>query len=162
MPGGDGSYVATGANLSIAGFWSVTVVARTGTAAVEVPLVLRTVIPDQQVQIQRNPGLPDIYDVSLVVGGSLQLYADPGQAGRNEVHATFFDTAGNELPVERADIALAASREGALQVLTTRMLEPGHFVADTTLSTGTIVLVVTGTAPDGSDLAAQIELTIGS
>lgn len=159
-----GTYRATGGNLSIAGSWKVTAVIVQGSASVEVPLVVRTVPPQQAVDVQVNQGLPTIYNVHLVSGGTLQVYVDPGTAGQNEIHSTFFDPAGNELPVTRADISLDQSpvaSPGPVTTLDARMLEPGHFVADTTLPAGGVRVLVTGAAPDGSYLAAEVEMRIG-
>ncbi len=58
--------------------------------------------------------------------------------------------------IESADDA-SASPDALLQP---RMLEPGHFVADTDLTDGDISLVITGIGPDGGYLAARIDLTI--
>ena len=96
--------------------------------------------------------------------GRLQIYVDPGTAGQNEVHSTFFDPAGNELPVTKADISLDQSpvaSPGPVTTLDARMLEPGHFVADTTLAAGAVRVLVTGAAPDGGYLAAEVTVTIG-
>ena len=65
-----GIYQATGGNLSIAGSWKVTAVIVQGSTSVEVPLVVRTVPPQQAVDVQVNQGLPTIYNVHLVSGGT--------------------------------------------------------------------------------------------
>jgi copper transport protein len=156
----DGTFAASGTNLSIDGMWSVTVVISHGASAAEVPLELTTRIVRQPVDISRQPGLPTIYTVHLDAGRTVQVYIDPGTPGANEVHATFFDTAGTELPVTNASMAIGPEGEPAAQ-LEPRMLEPGHFVADQTLTAGTYLLTITGPAPDGSDtLVARTDVEV--
>ena len=41
------------------------------------------------------------------------------------------------------------------------MLEPGHFVADTTLPAGDVDIIVTGVSPDHGYLAASVAASIG-
>ncbi len=138
-------------------------VASNGDISPESPRQPDTEIPDQRVDAQVMAGLPTIYTVHLAAGGTLQVYADPGSAGRNELHVTFFDPAGLEAPVTSATLRIgtdAAASASVLTVLTARMLEPGHFVADTELRSGSHELVITGVAPDGSGLSARLDLRI--
>ena len=43
---------------------------------------------------------------------------------------------------------------------TPRQLEPGHFVADTTLVAGTYTLSVAGPAPNGDQLTTQLDVPV--
>ena len=104
-------------------------------------------------------GLPTIYTVHLSAGRSIQVYLDPGTAGANEVHTTFFDAAGNELAVQTIVMVLGP-KDGAATALDPRQLEPGHFVADTTLSAGTYTLSVAGPAPNGDQLTTQLDIPV--
>ena len=155
----DDTFSATGTNLSIDGTWRVTAVVTTASNIVEVPLDVTTRIVRQQVDVNRQPGLPTIYIVHLDAGGTVQLYLDPGTPGPNELHATFFDPQGNELPVTSATMSIGP--EGQAEPLTPRILEPGHFVSDTNLQSGTYLATVIGTSPSGSgSLVAHADMDV--
>ena len=85
----------------------------------------------------------------------------PGTPGHNELHATFFDAGGAEAAVASAKFRMGAdggaSASGSSE-LTPRMLDPGHFVADTDLVSGHHDLVLAGTGADGSQFTARIDL----
>ena len=156
----DGTFAATGTNLSIDGTWSVTAVVTTPGNVVEVPLQVTTRIVRQQVDVNRQPGLPTIYIIHLDAGGTVQLYLDPGTAGANELHATFFDAQANELPVTSATMSIGLEGQAA-PPLTPRILEPGHFVSDTNLQSGTYLATVIGTSPSGSgSLVAHADMDV--
>ena len=157
-PSGPGIFTATGTNLSLDGTWRITVTVARGTSSVEVPLELTTRVsgppaasPTPAVDVNAVAGLPTIYTVHLTAGRTVQVYLDPGKPGTNDVHVTFFDAAGNELPVP--SVAMAFGPVGAqLAPLTPRELEPGHFVATTTVAVGTYSLSISGSAPNGDRL----------
>jgi hypothetical protein len=161
---GSGVFSATGPNLSIAGAWSITALVVNGTASVEVPLSVTTRCPatpgpTPAVTVNAVPGLPTIYTAALSGGRSVQIYLDPGTSGANEEHVTFFDASGTELPVPSVKMSIgpASCVEAPLQA---RQLEPGHFVADTALAAGTYTTSISGAAPNGDQLAAQVEVTV--
>jgi copper transport protein len=154
-----GTYAASGGNLSLDGVWRVVAVVTTGGGAVEVPLVLATRVTAQVVDVNAAPGVPTISTVHLAANRTVQVYLDPGRAGPNELHATFFDAAGTELPVQTATMALTTPA-GAGSVLNPRQLEPGHFVAEATADAGTIGVDVVAAAPDDVQLHAQLEVTV--
>jgi copper transport protein len=154
-----GVFSATGSNLSLVGAWQVTALVVNGTASVEVPFELITRTAPATIDVNAVAGLPTIYIVHLSAGRSIQVYLDPGSAGPNEVHATFFDAAGNELPVQTVVMVLGPSG-GPAVALDPRQLEPGHFVADTTLSAGTYTLAVAGPAPNGDQLTIQLDIPV--
>jgi hypothetical protein len=124
-----------------------------------VPLELTTRTLSQVVDVNRSPGLPTIYTVHLTGGASVQVYLDPGKAGANELHVTFFDAAGTELPVPSAEVSFGVAGE-APTALDVRTLEPGHFVADTSVSAGTYSVSLSGTPPGGHALVANFQLEI--
>jgi copper transport protein len=170
-PTGDGVFSADGANLSLDGTWAVTALVDRGTASVEVPLELQTKLPLQQVDVNAVPGLPTIYTVHLASGRSVQVYLDPGTPGSNDVHATFFDAAGTELPIAAADISVTpTSAPGAPSPapggspfpgsLAVRLLEPGHFVGTTALAVGSWEIRIDATAPDGQSAAAHLQVSV--
>jgi copper transport protein len=154
-----GVFSATGSNLSLVGAWQVTALVVNGTASVEVPFELITRTAPATIDVNAVAGLPTIYTIHLSAGRSIQVYLDPGTAGPNEVHTTFFDAAGNELPVQTVVMVLGPSG-GPAMALDPRQLEPGHFVADTTLSAGTYTLAVAGPAPNGDQLTTQLDIPV--
>jgi hypothetical protein len=149
----------TGSNLSLVGAWQVTALVVNATASVEVPLELITRTARATIDVNAVAGLPTIYTVHLSAGRSVQVYLDPGKAGANEVHATFFDAAGIELPVASIAMVLGPS-DGAGSILKPRQLEPGHFVADATLVAGTYTLSLAGPAPNGDQLTTQLDVSV--
>lgn len=157
---GNGTYAATGANLSLAGTWTVTAVVTHGGTTVEIPLKVATrPSPSPTVDVVRASGLPTIYTAHLEQGLSAQIYLDPERAGQDEVHVTFFDAKGAELPVRTAAMSVQQG-SNAPRALTARILEPGHFVADTRLQAGAATLLVSGTAPDGAQLTVQLDVEV--
>ncbi len=166
-PAGDGTgiFSASGPNLSIDGTWSVTALVVNGLASVEVPLTVTTRCPPvaagpvSSVSVNAVPGLPTLYTASLTAGRTVQVYLDPGAAGANELHVTFFDQTGTELPVQQVTTQIGPSG-CALASLTPRQLEPGHFVSDTTLPAGTYTVSIAGPAPNGDQLSARFDVTV--
>ena len=162
---GSGVFKASGPNLSIGGTWSVTALVVNGLASVEVPLTVTTRCapvpagPASSVSINAAPGLPTLYTAALTSGRTVQAYLAPGTAGANELHVTFFDQAGTELPVQQVTEQIGPSG-CALAPLTPRQLEPGHFVADTTLPAGTYTVSIAGPAPNGDPLAARFDVSV--
>ena len=162
---GTGVFSASGPNLSIDGTWSVTALVVNGLASVEVPLSVTTRCapvaagPASSVSINAAPGLPTLYTASLTSGRTVQVYLDPGTAGPNELHVTFFDQAGTELAVQQVTEQIGPSG-CALAPLAPRQLEPGHFVADTTLPAGSYTVSMAGPAPNGDPLAARFDVTV--
>ena len=156
----EGVWRGQGTNLSVGGTWRVGVLIQQAADSQEIPLDLKTRAPAQQVEvIEGGPGQPDLYTISLPGERSVQAYVDPGTPGANEVHFTFFDPAGGELPVADARIN-ATPAGGPRQELEVRRLGPGHFVAGAELQTGTWRFGVETTAEDGTGLTAQFEKEI--
>ncbi|MDP9269937.1 MAG: copper resistance protein CopC [Chloroflexota bacterium] len=158
-PSGDGVYQATGSNLSIEGAWRVTALIAGGGHSTEVVLQLTTRHVPPRIDVNAQPGQPTIYTVHFSSGETVQIYADPGTPGANEVHMTFFDTAGTELPVKTASMTIGLVGKTAREA-TLRLLEPGHFVADERLVAGTYAISVSGTPPNGTPLTVQLEVPI--
>ena len=158
-PSGAGRFTATGGNLSLDGIWNVTATVTGPSGSVEVPLVVVTRVAPQPVDVSAQPGTPTIYTIHLPDQGTLQVYLDPGGAGANELHLTFFDPAGNELPIPTATVAFAPGT-GAPSVLAPRLLEPGHFVADVTVPAGALTLDLIGQAPAGDQIHAHLEIKV--
>ncbi|HYC06560.1 MAG TPA: CopD family protein, partial [Candidatus Binatia bacterium] len=159
QPSGAGTFAASGGNLSLDGIWKVTAVVTSPGGSVEVPLVVSTKPVGVTVDANVIPGAPTILTAHLAGGQSIQVYLDPQHPGANEIHSTFFDTAGTELPVQTATVATATA-DGVGAILDPRQLEPGHFVTDTTVAAGTLGVDVAGPAPDGNLLHAHIDIDV--
>jgi copper transport protein len=156
---GPGRFSASGGNLSLDGIWNVTAVVAGASGSVEVPLPVATVITGQAIDANAIPDAPTIYTAHLAAGVTLQVYLDPGTAGANELHATFFDSAGNELPVQTASILVTpAGQPGVISV--PRQLEPGHFVLDLSISADGIGADVVGISPDGPLIHAHVDIPL--
>jgi hypothetical protein len=132
-------YRGNGLNLSLAGRWRVGVLIERGTNALEIPLQIATTCVTRAI-----PGDPVIYVVTLA-SGTAQGYVDPGKAGFDEVHVTFFDASGNELPVPALPTIRGSSGD-RLAPLVARRLGEGHFVADAQLTAGVWRFDFSGTA----------------
>jgi len=154
-----GTFSGAGANLSIDGIWLLTATVTTAQGTVEVPLVVATTVPAQPVQILVSSGLPTIYTSQLGAAGSAQVYLDPGGAGQNQLHVTFFDAAGTELPTQSATIAVFPG-EGPAAILPPKMLEPGHFVATIDAVAGALTVDVVSPLPDAAAGHVHLHVTI--
>jgi copper transport protein len=153
QPRGRGSFSASGGNLSLDGIWNIVATVAAPSGAVEVPLVASTVLAAQPVDGDGTPLAPAT--VHLADGTSVQVYLDPGGPGANELHATFFDAAGKELPVPTATMAVSA-QDGSAFIATSRQLEPGHFVADIQLAGGAIAVDIVGNGAAGGVIHAHL------
>jgi putative copper export protein len=156
--GETGRFSGSGPNLSIDGIWTVSAIVAVPGGAVTVPLVLATQVAAQPVEQLVSPGLPTIHQVGLGAIGMAQVYLDPGGPGQNELHVTFFDTAGSEQPINAATIATFPAG-AAGELATERMLEPGHFVATVDAVAGPLTVDVVTPLPTGSG-AGQIHLHV--
>ena len=139
-------YEAQGFALSLSGRWSLSVLVERGTASLEIPLSFGTRCVQTPIA-----GTPTIWVVDLGGGVVAQGYVDPEKAGKTEVHITFFDAKGNELPVPSSP-SWEGSSGSTLVNLVARRLSAGHFVADTTLAAGIWRFDFAGVAKDGSNL----------
>lgn len=156
---GPGKFSASGANLSIDGIWQITATITTGGGAVDVPLLAATMIAAEPVQKLVSPGLPTIYTSQLGDAGSAQVYLDPGGPGQNELHVTFFDPAGTELPTQSATIAIFPAAGDAV-VPSPRLLEPGHFVATIDAVPGDLTVDVLSPLPSPGTGQLHLRVTI--
>jgi uncharacterized membrane protein/nitrogen fixation protein FixH len=155
-----GVWSGLGSQLSIDGVWDVAVVIQTATSAVEVSLRVRTRVPPEQIQVQRQAGEPTLYTITLTTGGTVQTYVDPGSAGPNQVHFTFFTAAGAEQPMSAAK-ASATDPSGAITDLHLIRFDAGHFIANTALADGRWTFRIDATTTDGRAVSASFSHTIG-
>jgi hypothetical protein len=156
-PSGGGRFSATGGNLSLNGIWNVTATLSGPDGSVEVPLVVVTRVAPQRVEVNASPGTPTIYIVHLPDGGTVQVYLDPGTIGSNELHMTFFDPAGNEMPIPTATVAISPANDAA-SLVAPRLLEPGHFVTDVSVAAGKFTVDLVGQVRGGDPEQAHVEI----
>ncbi len=149
---------ATGTQLSLQGVWTITVVVQTSSTGTEIPLTLVT-RPEQTVSVATAEGQPDLYTITLPGGVQIQAYNDPAVAGPSQLHLTAFDATGNELELEDAQM-IAIAPDGAAAILQLQWFSPGHFVSDTTLSSGLWTFSLRATTGDGAVLVASFEQSI--
>jgi copper transport protein len=155
-----GTWTGTGTNLSIDGRWNVQIVIQEAATSTDVSLSLRTRLPPEDITSQTAPGQPTIYTIGLQSGRSLQTYVDPGTAGPNTVHYTFFDASGNEQPITDAS-ARAEAPSGATADTKLIRFSEGHFAANVDLGAGRWIFFIDATADDGTRLSAYFPQTIG-
>jgi hypothetical protein len=147
-----GVYQGKGSNLSLDGPWTVTVIIQQPTDSFEIPIELET-----RCRVEALPvsGGPTLYNVRLPAG-SAQLYVDPGTAGLNEVHVTFFDAKGQELPVATLPTILGTHAAERIE-FEVRRFGLGHFVADATLEAGGWRFAFQGVGPGGEAVSGCFE-----
>jgi copper transport protein len=156
-----GTYRAEGTNLSLDGTWSISALVVHGLSSVEVPLTVTARSLPQTVRTITAPGQPTLYVIDLGGGPQLNVYLDPDKPGLNEVHVTFIDASGNELPIPAAATVTAAAPGKTPRPLPVRRFGPGHFIADAAFPAGTWNLVFTGTSKDGRTLQAPLTVRVG-
>lgn len=156
----DGTYEGRGANLSLDGQWGLTMTIEQAANAVTVPLIVNVRSRPQTVRTIEAPGQPTLYSVELTGGRLLDVYLDPQRPGFNEVHATFIDAAGGELPVPRPAVISAGRPGQPLQGLPVRRFGPGHFIGDAQLAAGDWQIEIAATARDGTGLQARLTVHV--
>ena len=155
-----GTYEAQGTNLSLNGEWTIVAVVERGLNSVEVPMTVATRIRALAVRTIEAPGQPTLYGIDLPAGRVLDVYLDPGRPGFNEVHATFIEASGQELPIPRPITITAARPGGAPQALPVRRFGPGHFIGDAQLGPGEWQLEFAGTDAGGTVLEAPLTVRL--
>jgi copper transport protein len=150
---GSGTYSASGTNVSLAGRWEVDVLVQRAGDSVEVPVRLGTLCGARPIGQD-----PTLWNVETSTG-TVQHYLDPAVPGRSEVHVTYFDDAGGELPIDEAEV-VATGPGGHGEPPEARRLSAGHFVAPVDLESGRWRFDFTGTTADGALLPSCFEETI--
>jgi hypothetical protein len=158
----DGSFSGSGANLSLAGTWQVTVLVERGAQSAEVQLQLTTRVPPPTVEVRKGgAGIPTLYTVHLGDGRSVQVYLDPNRPGTLIFHSTFFDAKGTELPVTTCTITMTPPGGKPVQ-LPVQMLEPGHFVVNNlSLGGGRYHFDISGSTASGDSISASLDVVAG-
>ena len=159
--GSPGDWSGDGTQMSIAGTWTVTVLVQQGAEAVQIPLSLTTLMPEQQLTVTpATDTLPALYTMTLPSGDQIQAYNDPGTVGKNELHLTAFSSDGNELPLKHASVT-ATPAGGDPERLKLERLSPGHFAANADLTTGDWHFDIEATSLYGAALQAYFDQSIG-
>jgi nitrogen fixation protein FixH len=154
-----GTWTGSGTQLSIDGAWNVDVLIQEPAASTDVQLHIRTKLPPEHITGVVTSGQPTIWTISLGGNLTLQTYVDPGSAGPNTVHYTFFKGA-NEQPISQAT-ARAESPAGAQIDTKLIRFDPGHFGANVTLTSGRWTFFIDATTAGGQHLSAYFPQTIG-
>jgi copper transport protein len=157
--GQDGTWQAGGTALALDGTWDVRVLIEGGESSVEVPLRVTPRPPEQQVDVSRAEGQPDITTIHLDGGVSIQAYVDPGTPGRtNQLHVTAFDADGAELPLGDVAVTVTPPDADAIEPELLR-LSPGHVSANIEIVPGTTSFAISALTSDGRPLTASFEQT---
>jgi hypothetical protein len=90
------------------------------------------------------PGQPDLYTITLPSGASVQAYLDPGRAGANTAHFTFFTKSGSEQPIDGANATMTAPL-GKQQSIDLQLLTASHFAANLNLQAGSTTFTINAT-----------------
>jgi copper transport protein len=156
-----GLWTGQGTVLSMDGRWAVSVLVQEPSGGVEVPLTLQPRLPPENITVLRASGQPTLYTIALPGGGSVQTYVDPGKAGTNQVHFTFFTASGNEQPIGSAT-ATGTPPAGAAAPLSLMRLDSGHFVANAQLGGGAWRFQIEATTPGGQTFNAYFDQQVAS
>jgi copper transport protein len=154
---GPDEYRAEGPNLSLSGRWEVTVVVERGPESVEVPIELATRCDARNESV---PGRRAVWAIELSHGLSAESWVDPGTAGHNDIHLTFFDADHEEFEIDKRPKVRATTGDGDEAAVPIRRLGPGHFVGTAHLEEGHWRFELAATA-HGQKMQACFEETIG-
>lgn len=131
QPRQPGTYETSGAALSLDGRWDVTARVQLDGELLEVPFEIATRCR-AQVFLE---GPPTIYELAAPKG-SIQGYVEPGMQGSNEIHFTYVDEAGIEIPIEGEATITASRPDEEPADVRSRRLSPGHLVSKAELGPG--------------------------
>jgi nitrogen fixation protein FixH len=156
-----GMWEADGTALAQNGTWRVTVLVEGSGSSVQIPLAVTPRRPDQDIEVSRVEGQPDLYTITLQGGLQIQSYVDPGTPSRtNQVHVTAFDQDGKELPLESAALTITPPNGAAFRPDMIRFGR-GHFAANVDLTVGRWSFDIQAHARDDADLVASFQQTFG-
>ncbi len=157
----DGTYQASGPNLSMTGTWRVVVLVQQPSGAAQIDLSVTPRTPPEHITVNHSPGIPDLYTISLATGGSVQVYLDPGHPGLNEFHVTYVGTDGQETPTRSVTVRASGPSQGSRRLTVRRLDTVGHFVADLTGATrGTYRFEMNATFVDGTEADSSVSIPV--
>ena len=123
-------------------------------AVVALAAALVALVPGRSVALAANGPV----NTSQRVGDyTVQLFIDPSAPGANELHVTFTDPSGLAAgQVTNATVTLAQGRPpGAPTPLPVRLISPGHFVGDATLTDGRYRVAVASVVTTSFDITVR-------
>lgn len=158
LVGGEpGMFSAEGVNMATAGPYEVSVLVQGSEGSDEILLPVATFSEQDVTELGGDPAITSIkFDDDSTVQG----YIDPGSAGTNEVHATYFTAAGRERD-DLSELVIVATGPDGVRPLLVRQLSSGHAVAEAFLSPGLWRFDMSAIGGDGRVLAAWFERVIG-
>jgi copper transport protein len=147
-------WTGTGSNLSVNGTWAISAVVQEQVGAVSVPLKVTPKLPPEQISTIPGTGnQPTIYTITLGGGFSVQTYVQQNASGVSNVHFTFFQSSGAEQPIASAT-ATETSPTGATSAIKLIRFDPGHFAANTNLTSGAWTFTIQAKTTTGIPLTA--------
>jgi copper transport protein len=158
VPGADGSYAGSGANLTFDGRWGVAVLIERGSDSVEVPLELDLPIPEPFLSVFRPVDQPPEYTMQ-VENGLIRVSPDPELAGPSKVYLSFYGVADLRAPTEQV-VVTGAAGDGPAEQKPVSRLTRSRFVADVDLEAGPYTIVVVARTSDGRRVRGSLELQI--
>lgn len=147
--------------LALNGTWNIDVVIQGATEGTDVPLKVTPRRPPEDIQVAKQAGQPTIYTIDIGNGASVQAYVDPGRAGTNNVHWTFFDSGGKELPIGKATSTITDPSGKSTRAKLLRFSE-GHFASNVTLTAGKWTFQIDATTKDGDPVSVYFSHDIAS
>ena len=160
LPAGEGTYSASGANLTFDGRWAVRVLISRRAGAVEVPLELDPIGPPQQISVQRIPGQPPQY-TKLTDAGEITISPRPERAGTSQLFAGCYDASGlaGQLQIRTMVVTLAAGN-GPTRQEVLRRVGRGSFISNVRLASGRNEIAVTARTTGGARLRSVFDLNV--
>ncbi len=155
---GGGAYAAEGANLAFEGRWGVTALVERGGESVEIPLRLLTATPGQAVSIERIPGRPTNYTVTVSLSEVVRFSLRPERPGRSRLHVTVYDVIGDEQQIDT--MVLTHSANGGLTRQLAVKRSGRSFVAPVELQSGVNTFTAVARTPDGTRVRAALDVDI--
>ena len=154
-------WVGRGTVLSMFGRWNVSMLVQESTGGIEIPLTVQTRLPPEQIQVvPGSRGQPALYTITLPGQNTVQTYIDPGKAGRNVVHFTFFVPGGRELPISSAQ-ASEITPSGSTRPIRLIRFDKGHFASNVDLAPGRWIFLIDATPRTGAPVSAHFTQAIG-
>jgi hypothetical protein len=152
-------WTGNGANLALPGTWSVTMLVQEPTTSVEVPFTVKTKATPQTITKSVAPGQPTLYTIHVSGDRAIQVYSDSQRSGLYEVHVTYFDPSGAELPIDVAHVRANKVGSKTLQNLPTRRLDKlGHYVSDIVSNGGQYHIDTDATTSDGAVISGNVDI----
>jgi hypothetical protein len=149
-----------GTVLSMFGTWSAQVTVQEATGGTTVPLSITPRLPPEHVvTVSPPPGQPALHTISLAGGATVQTYIQPGTAGKDTVHFTFFMANGSELAISSAS-GMSIPPGGSVRSMPLIRFDKGHFVANASLTSGPWRFIIQAIPQTGAPIFAYFEQTI--